>query len=205
MIEVSEHLNAVRRQVGSKLVEAGELNVVTVGRTFAGEVEEVWNACTTAERLERWFLPVTGDLRLGGRYQLEGNAGGTIERCEPPSMFAATWEYGGTVSWIELRLTPDPAGGTRFELDHLAHEDDHWKQYGPGAVGIGYELALMALATHLAGKPIENGAEFGATEEGLRLSRVSGEAWGEAAIAAGQPAEEARAAAARTVAAYTGG
>jgi hypothetical protein len=23
----------------------------------------------------RWFLPVTGDLRVGGRFQLEGNAG----------------------------------------------------------------------------------------------------------------------------------
>ena len=34
---------------------------------------------------------------LGGRYQLEGNAGGAIERCDPPRSFAATWEYGGDV------------------------------------------------------------------------------------------------------------
>src|SRR2546430_11475309 len=29
-------------------------------------------------------------LKLGGRYQLEGNAGGTIEGCDPPKSFFAT-------------------------------------------------------------------------------------------------------------------
>ena len=28
--------------------------------------------------------PISGDLRLGGRYQLQGNAGGEILVCEPP-------------------------------------------------------------------------------------------------------------------------
>ena len=45
----------------------------------------MWDACTDPERIGRWFLPVSGDLRLGGRYQLEGNAGGEILRCEPPT------------------------------------------------------------------------------------------------------------------------
>ena len=72
---------------------------MTIGQTYDATVEEVWEACTTAERIPRWFLPVTGDLRLHGRYQLEGNAGGEILTCDPPNGFTATWEYGGDVSW----------------------------------------------------------------------------------------------------------
>jgi uncharacterized protein YndB with AHSA1/START domain len=71
------------------------------------------------ERIPRWFLPVSGELRAGGRYQLEGNAGGTIERCDPPTGFSATWEFGGSVSWIEVRLTVTGNGGTRLELEHV--------------------------------------------------------------------------------------
>ncbi|MPY64707.1 SRPBCC domain-containing protein, partial [Streptomyces spongiae] len=85
-------------------VKAGEARVVTLGQTYDSTVEDVWDACTNPERIPRWFLPVSGELRLGGRYQLQGNAGGTIERCEPPRGFGATWEYDGNVSWIELRL-----------------------------------------------------------------------------------------------------
>src|SRR5204863_121918 len=81
----------------------------------------------------RWFLPVSGDLRLGGRYQLEGNAGGTIERCDPPRSFAATWEFGGQQSWIEVSLTEQPAGRVRLELEHVAHVTaELWAQFAPG-------------------------------------------------------------------------
>ena len=31
-------------------------------------IDDVWDACTNPERIPRWFLPVSGDLRLGGRY-----------------------------------------------------------------------------------------------------------------------------------------
>jgi uncharacterized protein YndB with AHSA1/START domain len=58
-------------------------------------VEDLWEATTTPERLARWFLPVEGDLKLGGRYQLKGNAGGTITRCDPPEALDLTWEFGG--------------------------------------------------------------------------------------------------------------
>src|SRR5256885_94128 len=90
------------------------------------------DACTNPERLPRWFLPVTGDLRVGGRYQLASNASGAIERCEPPHGFTATWEYGGSVSWIEVRLSPESEDTTRLELDHitLVADDDKWAQFG---------------------------------------------------------------------------
>src|ERR1700694_4190933 len=142
MIDITHQINAVTRQVGTRVLEAGEAHTVTITQTYAAAIDDVWDACTNPERIPRWFLPVSGDLRLGGRYQLEGNAGGTIERCDPPHGFSATWEVGGGVTWMQLRLTSDPLGGTRFELDHLGLVDDaHWAEFGSGAVGVGWDLS----------------------------------------------------------------
>ena len=66
--------------------------VVSGARTFAADAENIWDAVTNPERLDRWFLPVTGDLELSGRYQLEGNAGGEITRCEPCETLELTWD-----------------------------------------------------------------------------------------------------------------
>src|ERR1700730_394835 len=137
MIDVIHQINSVQRQVGTRVLAAGEARVVTISQTYNAAIDDVWDACTNAERIPRWFLPISGDLRLGGHYQLQGNAGGKIERCDPPKSFAATWEYGGEVSWIEVRLTAEPQGGTRFELEHTAAVgDERWAEFGPGAVGI---------------------------------------------------------------------
>ena len=208
MIEVEQQINAVRRRVGTRVLEAGEARTVTVSQEYDATVDDVWDACTNAERLPRWFLPVSGDLRLGGRYQFEGNAGGTVQECDPPHSLAATWEYGGEVSWIELRLAPTSDGGTRLQLDHIARADDErWNSYGPGAVGIGWDLGLLGLATHLAsGEAVDPQASeaWSASEDGKRFMTLSGGLWGEAAVAAGDDPADAQAAADRTTAFYTG-
>jgi uncharacterized protein YndB with AHSA1/START domain len=208
MIDVIEQINAVRRQVGSRVLDAGEGRSVIVSQTYDTDIDDLWDTCTNPERIPRWFLPVTGELRLGGRYQLEGNAGGTIERCDPPKGFSATWEFGEATTWIEVRLSPDPDGGTRLELEHIAHIDEHWDQFGPGAVGIGWDLGLVGLARYLstgiAVDPLQ-AAEWTASDEGRRFMTLSGERWGDADIAAGTDPTTARAAADRTIAAYTAG
>jgi uncharacterized protein YndB with AHSA1/START domain len=151
MIDVTQQINAVRRQVGTRVLEAGEARTVTISQSYDAAVEDVWDACTNPERIPRWFLPITGDLRAGGRYQLQGNAGGTIERCDPPTSFAATWEFGGQVSWIEVWLVAEPGGGTRLVLEHIAQMDDErWAEFGPGAVGVGWDMGLVGLSIHLS-------------------------------------------------------
>jgi uncharacterized protein YndB with AHSA1/START domain len=207
MIDVTHRINAVARTVGTRTLAAGEARVVTVARSFPYPVEEVWDACTTAERIERWLMPVSGELRLGGRYQLEGNAGGVVERCDPPRSFDATWEYGGDVSWIELRLEPE-GDGTRFTLEHIAHVDDtRWAEFGPGAVGVGWDSMILGLTLYLEGDTSITPAEAMAwlvSPEGVRFVTESSAAWCAAAIAAGDEPEAAEAAAKRTTAAYTG-
>ncbi|GJF21685.1 SRPBCC family protein [Streptomyces sp. HO565] len=208
MIDVTQQIDSVRRQVGKRAFKAGEARVLTVGRTYDTPLDDVWDACTDPRRIPQWFLPVSGDLRRGGHYQLEGNAGGTIESCEPPKSFGATWEYGEEVSWIELRLTPGE-GGTRFELEYLAHVDDErWAEFGPGAVGIGWDLMLVGLTMYLSsgGTPVdpEEVAAWSASEAGRRFVLSSGEAWYGADVASGTDPASARAKADRTAAFYTG-
>jgi uncharacterized protein YndB with AHSA1/START domain len=207
MIDVTQQINSVRRKVGTRVLEAGEARTVTISRTYGAAIEDVWDACTNAERIPRWFLPISGDLRPGGHYQLEGNAGGTIERCDPPKSFFATWEYGGEVSWIEVRLTAEAAGGTRMEIEHIAHVgDERWAEFGPGAVGIGWDLVVMGLSLYLSGRPAvnpQNSAVWVVSEEGKSFMKLSGERWCEAHIASGDDEAGARAMAERTIAAYT--
>jgi uncharacterized protein YndB with AHSA1/START domain len=207
MIDVAQQINSVSRQVGTRVLEAGEARVVTVSQTYDTEPEDLWDACTSPSRIPRWFLPVSGELRLGGRYQLEGNANGTVERCDPPKSFSATWEYGGEVSWIEVRVLPESDGRARFELEHIAQVDDErWAEFGPGAVGIGWDLSLRGLAEHLAGAPPIDPAEVMAwqlSDEAREFVTLSSDRWYEASVAAGDDAPAARAAADRTTAAYT--
>ncbi|TNY35688.1 SRPBCC family protein [Thermomonospora catenispora] len=210
MTDVTAQINAVRRSVGTRTFEAGEARVCTISRGYATTVEDLWDACTNPERIPRWFLPVSGELKVGGRYQLEGNAGGVIERCDPPHGFVATWEYNGQTSWIEVKLTAEPDGRARLELAHIARVEDHaefWERYGPGATGIGWELALLGLFQHLdSGRPVDPEAfqAWNLSEEGMRFMALSGEQWCLADIAAGADEAAARAAAERVLAFYTG-
>ena len=80
-------------------------------------------------------------------------------------------------------------------------------QFGPGAVGLGYDMAFIGLYLHLTGggvtvDPAEALAWF-ASPDGLRFITAASTAWGEASAAAGTDPGAARAAAERTTAAYT--
>lgn len=207
MIDVKEHISAVRREVGTRTLEAGEARVVRIIRTYDASVDDVWDACTDIERIPRWFAPVTGDLRVGGRYQVQGNAGGLVERCDPPRSFAATWEFGGQVSAVEVRLDPTE-DGTLLTLEHVGHVDDEfWGQFGPGAVGVGWELGLLGLAGHLGAPGVPkppDGEAWAVSDEGREFVTLSAEAWGGAHASAGADPTAARESAARTAAFFTG-
>jgi uncharacterized protein YndB with AHSA1/START domain len=208
MMDVGTEIDATARQVEARGLEGGEARAVILARAYATGLEDLWDACTNPERIPRWFLPVSGELLVGSRFQLEGNASGTIERCEPPSGFRATWEFGGAISWIEVRLTAVDEDTTRLELEHITlADDDTWARFGPGAVGIGWELGLSGLGLHLAGEARVDPAAFqawSASQAGRRFITESSQRWGEAAIAAGTDPGTARDWTARTTAFYTG-
>ena len=202
-MDILEELNRVHRRVSEQDGVPEAPHRVELERTFAAPVEDVWDACTVADRIVRWFLPVTGELRAGGHYQLEGNAGGTVRECEPPSSFTVTWEYGGSTSLLTVRLTPQE-NVTHLQLTHQVADDDHWQTYGPGAVGVGWELALLGLAAHVAGETLSE-SDVAGTPEGQAFMRRSAGGWGDAHASGGAAAEQAEAAARRTSDAYAPG
>jgi uncharacterized protein YndB with AHSA1/START domain len=186
-----DEISRIRREL-----KDGERKTIVLSRRYDAEVADVWEACTDGERLARWFLPVSGDLRLGGKYQLEGNAGGEILGCEPPSYLKVSWLYGEApgFSEVEVRLSAD-GGGTRFELTHTAEvPPDMWGQFGPGAVGVGWDLTLLGLGLYLAGGSMSERDGFELTEDGRIFITASSRAWGAAFEHAGASPEQAAAA-----------
>jgi uncharacterized protein YndB with AHSA1/START domain len=206
-IDVTKMFGAVVREVASEERDGQPTRAVIATRTYETEIEDLWDALTNIERIPRWFSPVSGDLRLGGRYQIEGNAGGTITACEAPRSFASTWEFMGGVSWLEVELTPQGESSTTLRLKHTAPIDDHWQRFGPGAVGVGWDLTLIGMARHIATGAAVNPQEFEAwtiSDEGKQFVRLASDDWGRAAIADGDDEEAARAAAENTRLFYTG-
>jgi uncharacterized protein YndB with AHSA1/START domain len=196
----------VTREVRSGSRDGAPTKIAIARRTYGTDQSDLWDALTNADRIPRWFLPVSGDLEPGGRYQIEGNAGGVIERCDEPESFAVTWEYGSMLSWLEVTLTP-AGDGTTLELAHEAHvEPDLWGQFGPGAVGVGWDLALIGLGRHIdTGAPVDplEGAAFATSPEGVELVRRAAADWADAAVVDGDEPDAANEAAKRTVAFYT--
>jgi len=199
------------REVTDRTHAGQPVRVLVATRVYATDPNDLWNAVTDAERLPRWFLPVTGQLELGGRYQLEGNAEGSILQCNPPEVLEVTWEFGGNVSWVHVRIAQEQ-GGVRLTLEHLIAKDEaseeHWKQYGPGAGGVGWDLTFLGLALHLnsGGQAIDakkNDAWL-ASDAGKAFIQNSADVWREAHVKAGEDPEVAEAMARRTAAFYTG-
>jgi uncharacterized protein YndB with AHSA1/START domain len=175
----------IYREVGRRRIAAGSARSVLIRRRYDAPIQDVWNAWTDPNRLNRWFLPVTGDLRVGGTFNLEGNASGEIVRCEPPRLLQVTWRYSDRpVDEVELRLSPAGDGDTVLELEHatvskLVEWDGQQVDVIPG-IGSGWELPLTyALPAYLRGelpdKPASEWFEF--TPEVMELDRQLGEAW----------------------------
>jgi uncharacterized protein YndB with AHSA1/START domain len=202
-----ELLGAVDRQLGTTVREGQEVRRLTLSRRYPTTPDDLWQALTDPERIPRWFLPVTGDVSVGGRFQVVGNAGGEVLACDPPRSFQITWEYDAHISWVTVTLTP-VGDGTGFVLEHDAPVDpERWATYGPGAVGLGWELGLLGLLQHLETGAAVDPEGFGAwmaTPEAFAFMTGCSDAWTETRIAAGDDPEEARAAGARCTAAYTG-
>lgn len=174
---------------------------VLIRREYPATAEDVWSACTEPDRLRRWFLPVTGELKAGGRYQLEGNAGGEILHCAPTTLLHVTWGMGeGPASEVRLKLTQVDAETTELELTHQRFADpEFWAKYGPGSVGAGWDLTLYGLAEDLDGADLSDRESWTRTQEYAEFVRASTQAWAAAHEASGASAADARSAAEETL------
>lgn len=216
MVDVNAQIEAVTRSLQTTEIDGQPSRVQSLTQDYPAAIDDVWEAVTTAERIRRWFLPISGDLRLGGAYQLEGNAGGEILECEPPDEGAAryriSWVFGGGAdTWLTVRLTSLAADRTRVELEHVARvadiPEEMWSQFGPAGTGIGWDSALLGLSGHLGAihhriTP-EEGQAWMLSDEGRQFTRLSADAWADQHRADGADAETAARAADATYAMYT--
>ena len=184
MNDIINQINATHREIGNHPVGTGEGRSLLLRRTYDATVEDVWDACTDPERLARWFGRVDGDLRLGGTFQIKDNAGGAIVRCEEPHLLQVTWSYGGGMDTeVEVRLTPDGAGGAVLELEHSSPAgfvDEMVRAYGPGGtigIGGGWDITLLGLDMFLHGADLDP-ATWEDAPEAKEFAIRSCHAWG---------------------------
>jgi uncharacterized protein YndB with AHSA1/START domain len=191
MIDIVKEIDATKREVGEATTPTGPGHVIRLQRDYDAPIEDVWDAFTDPDRIGRWFLPISGDYRLGGRYQFEGNAGGEIVACERPERLKVTWAYGvaasdADVSEVEVRLSKLDDASTRLDFEHTSVvPDEMWSEYGPGAVGVGWDQGVLGLARHLHGDPPLDPAAWPMSAEGRSFFGRSSQAWGAANKAAG--------------------
>jgi uncharacterized protein YndB with AHSA1/START domain len=179
MIDIASQLNAIHRQVEQQLPAdgSGERVSVLLRRGYDAPIDDVWDAVTQPDRIKRWLMPISGELRVGGSFQLEGNAGGEILTCEPPRLLKVT--FGAPTSIVELRLTPDGDGDTVLELEHTVPIEI--AQSGAGAlyVGPGWDGALLGLGLFLGGEAVGDPVAAASSPEAQEFSKQSVHAWAE--------------------------
>ena len=179
IIDFASQLNAIHRTVERQPAAdgAGERVSVLLRRSYDAPIGDVWDALTQPDRIKRWFMPISGELRVGGAFQLEGNAGGEILTCEPPRLLRAT--FGGPASIVELRLTPQGDSDTMLELEHTVPIE--MAQSGAGAlyVGPGWDGALMGLGLFLRGEAVGDPVAAASFPEAQEFSKQSVHAWAE--------------------------
>jgi uncharacterized protein YndB with AHSA1/START domain len=137
-----------------RAIPAGEARVAIFQRTYDASIEDVWDACTNPDRLRRWYVPVTGELRVGGAFQQAGMGSGDVVSCEVPHWLKLS--LGKGADEIELRLSSNENGTTALELQHATTIDQH--SIGGQmfdaifCMGGGYYPRLVALNRHLRGE-----------------------------------------------------
>ncbi|ADB31287.1 Activator of Hsp90 ATPase 1 family protein [Kribbella flavida DSM 17836] len=185
-MDILEHITAVQREV----TRTGETASVLMRRSYQAEIEDVWDALTDPERMARWFSPVTGELKVGGTFQIQGNAGGEIIECEPPKRYKVT--FGGPTSLLEVRLTPGPGETTEFELEHSMEGPPAPGGAGALYVGPGWDGAILGLGLYLAGELTtdDDPTEMANSPEVVRYNEQSIYAWIDVIRASGTTSEQ---------------
>lgn len=175
MIDIRNQLDAIQREVTEQQTDAGEAVSVLLRRSYDSPIEDVWDAVTDPDRIARWLYPVSGELGVGGTFQLEGNAGGEILGCDPPSLLKVT--FGGPTSIVEVRLSEDDGGDTLLELEHTVPIEMAGSGAGALFVGPGWDGALMSLGLFLQGEVADDPVAAANSPEALEFSKQSVDVW----------------------------
>jgi uncharacterized protein YndB with AHSA1/START domain len=182
IFDIAQQIGAIRREVA----EDGDLVRVQMDRRYPSPTADVWEALTDPDRIRRWMMPISGDLRVGGSFQLEGNAGGEILHCERPRVLRVT--FGDPSSLVEVRLAED-GSDTVLTLEHTVPKAMAGGVAGALYVGPGWDGALLALGLYLDGRVSEDPVAAASSPEAQEFSAQSVVAWVGVLEAGGADAE----------------
>ena len=178
-------LALVQRSLEDREIASGRARAAVLRRRYDAPVEDVWKAITTPDRIDRFFLPVGGDLRDGGTYAFEGQASGRILVCDAPRLLRVEWLPPGCrddADQVEVRLAADGPDATWLELEHASAADVF--RFDPDAdtysPALGWEGPLHFLGEYLRGalpdRPAAEWYEFDEAEE-MRLAEFRVPEW----------------------------
>ena len=161
-----------------------------------------------AERISRWFLPISGDYRLGGRYQLEGNAGGEILECDRPHLLRVSWVFGRDGRCGPCLRGRGASHACRSRIHDgraRAHRDRPRRVLGPvrtGRRGRRLGWGRSRAVAPLRGGSVDDPIAWQLSEEGREFFAQSSAAWGAAYEASGADPDAVAKAVANTTAFY---
>ncbi|MGZ4487257.1 MAG: SRPBCC domain-containing protein [Nocardioides sp.] len=109
---------------------------VRVEEVYDTGIGDLWEACTSPERLARWLADVTGDLHEGGTVHATFTSTWSgpvrIDACEAPHHLLLTMEPGGDdETQVEAWLTPE-GSGTRLVVEERGLPVGALHFYGAG-------------------------------------------------------------------------
>jgi uncharacterized protein YndB with AHSA1/START domain len=125
---------------------------VRVEDLYDTDIDDLWEACTTPERLARWIAELSGDLRVGGTihttFTSNWTGAGRIEICDRPRHLLLTMEPGtDDESELEAWLTEE-GDRTRLVVEERGLVLDQLHFHGAG-----WQAHLEDLRHSLAGEP----------------------------------------------------
>ena len=109
---------------------------VRVEDVYDTDIEDLWQACTTPERLSRWICQVTGECRLGGTvdavFTSTWSGPVRIDRCDAPDHLLLTTQPGTDEEGeIEVWLTAE-GPSTRLVVEDRGLPLDALHVHGAG-------------------------------------------------------------------------
>lgn len=124
---------------------------VRVEDVYDTDIDDLWEACTTPERLVRWIGEVSGDLRVDGTCHATFTSSWTgpvrIEVCEQPHHLLIRMEP-GTDDETELEAWLTPEG----DSSRLVVEERGLPLTGLHVYGAGWQAHLEDLGRSFAGE-----------------------------------------------------
>jgi uncharacterized protein YndB with AHSA1/START domain len=125
---------------------------VRVEDVYATDIDDLWEACTTPQRLARWIAGLSGDLRVGGTihatFTSTWTGDGRIEICDRPDHLLLTMEPGkDDQAEIEAWLFEEG------DMTRLVVEERGLPLDGLHFHGAGWQAHLEDLRRSLDGEP----------------------------------------------------